>query len=215
MIWVLNIDKCNSTYLNLTDRNSKTDSMKKRRRINLSWFSALAISLAAINFSACERSPLAVDETAPITVLEQSGKNSNFSYPQSCSVTIEYNGKKRCYQGCEMTLLNGSTFQVPNGALVPPTGTPAQAPVKLTMMCEKRASENELLLTFGPCNSQFDPPAKLTLNWKDLNIDVPRLYFVDSDGKYTEQPPDDIDIQGKRLVIYVHHFSRYALAWGR
>jgi hypothetical protein len=114
-----------------------------------------------------------------------------------------------------MSLPNGSMFQLSHGSLTPPPGTPSQQAVTLTMSCERDSAGKELLFTFGPSGSQFNPPAMVTLSWKDLNVEIPKLYYIDRDGNYIEQTPDDISVRGKWLRIYVHHFSRYAIAWGR
>ena len=66
---------------------------------------------------------------------------------------------------------------------------------------------------FGPSGSQFSPAAVIELNWKDLGVDSAKLYYIEENGNYIEQTPDNIDFQGKTMMIQVNHFSRYALAW--
>ena len=72
-------------------------------------------------------------------------------------------------------------------------------------------SESELIYEFGPHGSTFDPPAAIYFHYKGCN---PRLYYIAEDGSYVAQQPDDIDTMHQWLIIRVHHFSRYAVAWG-
>jgi len=37
------------------------------------------------------------------------------------------------------------------------------------------------------------------------------LYLIDENGNYIAQQPDDVDLQGKRMKLYIDHFSRYAI----
>lgn len=100
------------------------------------------------------------------------------------------------------------------GALTPPAGTPYGAPVTITMQVEKDAVNNELLFTFGPSGCAFDPPAEVWLDYADLSLTDVKLYLIDEDENYIEQTPYDIDSQGKRMSLLIHHFSRYAVGWG-
>jgi len=197
--------------------------MKEIRHSIRSFLKAATLALIAISINACnETSPFEAEEEAPITALEKMNALAcprtpavDEGYPQSASMTINYFRARKCYRGGAMSLPNGSMFQLTYGSLTPPAGTSPHAPVTLTMACERDSAGKELLFTFGPSGSQFSPGAKVTLSWKDLNMEIPKLYYVDHKGNYVEQTPDDIDVKGKWLVIHVHHFSRYALAWSR
>jgi hypothetical protein len=49
------------------------------------------------------------------------------------------------------------------------------------------------------------------LDYKDLNIETPQLYYIDENGNYIPQQPDDIDVTNKNMILYIDHFSRYAI----
>lgn len=144
------------------------------------------------------------------------GRSSN-AYPQSASRTFLYqqgrNGFGCAYQGGIMNVPNGSTFHLKEGALTPPPGTPTGANVTLTMLVEKGAGRNELVFSFGPSGCRFNPPAELWLDWTDLGSPHAKLYYITADGKYVEQSPDYVDFQGRRILLRIDHFSRYAVAY--
>ncbi|MCH7480185.1 MAG: hypothetical protein IIC79_02210 [Chloroflexi bacterium] len=83
------------------------------------------------------------------------------------------------------------------------------------MQAEKGQADNELVFAFGPSGCQFNPPAEVWLDYSDLQLRKATLYLIEEDGTYTEQTPYDIDSQGQRMSLLIHHFSRYALAWSR
>ena len=80
-------------------------------------------------------------------------------------------------------------------------------------MAEKNTESNELVFSFGPSGCQFSPAAQVKLSWKDLDIEMPTLYYIDNNGEYIEQQPADISTRGSWMLINIHHFSRYAFAW--
>ena len=96
--------------------------------------------------------------------------------------------------------------------MTPPVGTPNGADVTLTMLVERSEDgNNELIFTFGPHGSQFNPPVEITFNWEDLGSDTAILYYIDDNGNFIQQEPDQIDVQGKRMTLFLDHFSRYAI----
>ena len=42
---------------------------------------------------------------------------------------------------------------------------------------------------------------------------LPQLFYIQDDGAYTEQKPDEVDVVNGWLKLTIHHFSRYAVAW--
>ena len=134
------------------------------------------------------------------------------AYPQFTSDFVKLFKPLNQYQGKWMTLPNGTSFHVGGGALTPPGSIPFGDPVEITIQVDKDTVNNELIFTFGPAGCQFEPYAEITLSWKDLDIDIPALYYIDHDGQYIEQTPEQIDVFGKWMTIYVPHFSRYAIA---
>jgi hypothetical protein len=206
--------------------------MKKIPKGSWSILTALIVTGLVLTFNACsQQSPFDAtqrndnDKVAlgkvnlqTRTAYDYTGQDAVLygdSYPQSNSVVINYFGPRKGYQRGSMNLPNGSKFEISLGALTPPEGTADGDPVTITMTCEKDTVNNGLLFTYGPHGSRFSPPATLTLSWRDLDIEVPKLYYVDEEGNYIEQVPEDMDVVGKWLIISVHHFSRYAVAWAR
>ena len=96
--------------------------------------------------------------------------------------------------------------------MTPPPGTPERARVTLTMLVEKDKDRMELIFTFGPSGCQFSPAGEVWLDWKDLHSEEATLYYIDENGAYIPQTPDHVDKQGRRMKIYIDHFSRYALS---
>jgi hypothetical protein len=133
------------------------------------------------------------------------------NYPQYGSATSEWWTAKDTYKGTSFNIPNGSSLSLSNNALTPPPGTPANEPVTLTMLVEKDEINNQLIFTFGPHGCQFNPPVEVVLFWEDLGIDLANLYYIDDNGNYILQNPDYIDIQNKKMVLYIPHFSRYAI----
>ena len=142
---------------------------------------------------------------------------STANYPQSGSITLSWSMELRGYTGGNIQLeKNGSKFHINEGSFTPPPGTGAHKDVTLNMLVEMN-EKNELIYTFGPSGSRFDHPAKIWLSWSDLgkskSAKVPNFFYIDENGNYVKQQADDIDIKGKHLILYVDHFSRYAVAW--
>ena len=87
-------------------------------------------------------------------------------------------------------------------------------PVTITMTIESDPQNGGYIYSFGPSGCKFDPPAVLYLKYRDLGIDNATLYYVDDQGNYIEHMPDDISLKQKWFKLTIHHFSRYAVAWG-
>lgn len=114
--------------------------------------------------------------------------------------------------GGKVKLPGGSTLRISKGALTPPPGTPFMQDVTITILVEKSADgRNELVFTFGPSGCQFSPAAEVTFDWTDLEGSTVNLYYIDENGNYILQSPDNIDFKNKKMTIFVDHFSRYAI----
>ena len=133
-------------------------------------------------------------------------------YPQKSSVIVVWNKVEGCYESAKMEIVNGSVFKLKEGSLTPPPGTKDRKPVTLTMEMEFDQVKNELIFTFGPHGSQFSPRAEICLYWQELGINKAKLFYIDDDGNYIQQEPDQMDFKSKKMTLYVDHFSRYALA---
>ena len=165
----------------------------------------------ALNFNACtELSPLASvedDVQDSVSLAKQS------SYPQSASFTLLYRNNINGYKSGNVNVLGGSRLHINKGSLTPPPGTPFKQSVTITMLVEKDEVKNELIFTFGPSGCQFSPAAEVTFDWKDLGLEsAPHLYYIDENGNYILQTPDNVDVQGNHITFSVDHFSRYAIA---
>ncbi len=134
------------------------------------------------------------------------------AYPQHIWKTYKYRNQGIGYAGGNMKVNGGSTFHLEDGAIIPPPDIPFGDDVRIDMTVDKDKTTGEMTFTFGPHGCQFDPPAEVWFDWKDLHIDIAKLYYIDDNGNYILQTPDAIDIQGKRMKLYIQHFSRYALA---
>ncbi len=204
--------------------------MKSVRKIFAVVLAGLLIASTSLNFGGCSKD---IAPNAPQIVSESSSHNQSLAkrpvkeermtntfmmmttpYPMTSSVVAYYQKKQKAYLGGYVALPNGSTFWLDNKSLTPPSELDGKN-VTITFTMDKVA-DSEYITSFGPHGSTFDPPAKLYLHWEELGIPVdetPELYYIEDDGSYTAQQPDEIDLQNKFLIIYVHHFSRYAMAW--
>ncbi|MGH1362089.1 MAG: hypothetical protein ACRBF0_00940 [Calditrichia bacterium] len=156
--------------------------------------------------------PDSVEEPAEFNGKPIKGSNERLTYPQSAS--YNYSFHKEGYRGGSFTLPNGTVFELMKNAITPPPSTPWGDDVVITMTADLDTVNNELLFEFGPHGCQFSPAAKVYLNYADLGIEIPTLYYIDDNGNYIEQIPDDIDVTNKLIILTIHHFSRYALSRG-
>ena len=125
-------------------------------------------------------------------------------------MTSRYYKKWDAYQGGKIILSQGSQFELLYGSLKPPAELHGQN-VTLNMAVVQEQTKNELRFEFGPHGSQFDPPATIWFHYAGSN---PKLYYIEDDGSYTEQQPDEVDTQNQWLMLKINHFSRYAVGWG-
>ena len=133
------------------------------------------------------------------------------------SKTFDFDTLENVYNGGVLQIgnKNGSNFHVNGATIIPPANIPWGDPVTITMSMELNAAGNELIFDFGPSGTQFTKPARIKLDYSFLGGDNPQLYYVDKEGNYIEQEPDQINRRKKFLYLYVDHFSRYSVAYGR
>ena len=200
--------------------------------------SKLAILTAAIfvagsmaNFWGCsETSPLQPAAPTPATDVLQKGKPTQATYPQEGSVTLSYvDGSNSVgesvtggdegfkdgeagYTGGTINIANGSKLQISPNSLTPPLALAGQ-PITITMRVEKDEVTNTLFYEFGPSGCQFAPSAEVEFHFSDLqgNTNNVKLFYIDANGDYIEQLPDNVDVRGKKFVLSIDHFSRYAI----
>ncbi len=168
--------------------------------------SLAAGALAALTFSlsACHQA------SAP-TGYGQAATDATLAKRRSTAVdsgvlTARYVRKWEAYKGGKIKLSQGSQFWLRNGSLTPPAELQG-TDVAITMSVHE--SGDTLLFQFGPHGCQFDPPATVRLHYTGAS---PTLYYIEADGAYTEQPPDEVDARNQWLIIHIRHFSRYAVA---
>ena len=142
----------------------------------------------------------------------------SYSMPSvySTTGTVYYQRSQKVYHGLMLYMpANNSTFYFNKGSVSPPETIQKGKDFNLTFSLEKDTVNNELIYTFNPHGCTFDPPAELVLDYAELNTDSPQLFYIEDDGTYTEQTPDHVDTQNKWITIYIDHFSRYAMSYGR
>lgn len=136
-------------------------------------------------------------------------------YTEAASRTLHYHFDSNVYDGGNVVVPGGSIFHLKESALSPPAATETGEDITITMLVERDQTGNALLFTFGPSGCSFDPPAEVWFNWTDLGSSKATLYYINPDGVPVEQAPDEVDLQGQRVKLYIDHFSRYALARSR
>ena len=185
----------------------------------------LAIAAFSFAFFGCEKTELVapVDHTdikEPVPFLGKKNKNrwvdednqSNSQYPLSASSVVKFHAPHNQYRGASVDLEpTQSVLSFDGGALTPPAEIPYGDPVTITFQVDYNPVTNELTFTFGPHGCQFSPAAE---DWSELDTDTPVLYYIDENDNYIEQQPEQINYQGRWMIITVDHFSRYAVAHG-
>ena len=125
------------------------------------------------------------------------------------SMKSRYSRKWDEYNGGKIVLSQGSQFELLYGSLTPPAELQGQD-VTINMSVIGDPANNELRFEFGPHGSTFDPPATVWFHYAGSN---PQLFYINDDGSYTEQKPDEVDTVNGWLMLKIHHFSRYRVAW--
>jgi len=140
-----------------------------------------------------------------------SGSSTN-NIIQTAEVVIRYKKNSNFYGNAILGHPNGSKLTILQNAFIPPADLWGQN-VTISMTVEKDTLNNELIYTFGPHGSQFSIPASLWISWADLGSANANLYYIDDNGNYIPQPYDGINLNDKTFLLYVNHFSRYAVAY--
>jgi len=196
--------------------------MKTFKNILTSLMAVVFIVGLTFSFNACsEQSPFQPSENGVNGTLAKRnnggggdpGGNDPAAYPQFISNTITFNSSQNQYNGGNMQVPGGTSFSLTGGALTPPPDSTVGTDITLTLQAEKKKYKGKdvLLFTFGPHGSAFNPRAEVTFDWNDLGIEMANLYYLDEDGNLVIQAPDQIEIQNKKMTIYLDHFSRYAI----
>lgn len=204
------------------DKTTMEGIMKSLRNTIATVFTALLLSVLMIGCQQDDVSGIAgpsdISESPSGAALGKKNRTisssamTQMTYPQCDSTVIRYHSGWNDYRGGSINLLpSNSVFDLDGRALTPPAGMWGQD-ITITFTVDRDLFTNELIFTFGPHGAQFSPAARVILDYSDLGIDIPTLYYIDENGNYIQQQPADIDVTGKKLTIYVHHFSRYALA---
>jgi len=184
----------------------------------------LAIFLASLAFMGCSQEQMgniagpenATGKAQNTTILQKkptsSTQTTQSMFPLFGSGVAKYVAKKDNYRGASVDLVpTQSVLSFDGGALTPPQDLYGQD-VTVTFQADYDSINQEIVFTFGPHGSQFSPAAEIKLDWSELNTDAPILYYIDESGNYIQQQPAQVDYQGKNMIIFVDHFSRYALA---
>ena len=185
------------------------------RTIRTFVYPLIAAALMAGNFTACtQESPLEARTTlATLNKRLRIATEDNLtSTAEKGSMTSRYSKKWDAYQGGKIILSQGSQFELLYGSLTPPSDLHGQN-VTISMTVVQDPLTGELLFEFGPSGCQFEPAATVWFHYTGSS--VPNLYYIDENGNYVEQPADEINMQNQWLMLKIHHFSRYALAWSR
>lgn len=178
-------------------------------------FPLLAAAFMTGNFTACtQESPLeAGSATATLSKARLKTTEDNLTgTTEQGSMSARYYKKWDAYQGGKIILSQGSQFEFLYGSLTPPPELYGQN-VTITMTVVQEAVTGELLFEFGPSGCQFEPAATVWFHY--VGSTAPNLYYIDENGNYVEQPADEVDTKNQWLMLKIHHFSRYALAWSR
>ena len=183
--------------------------MKTIKKITKFLTTAALLTGLAINFNACtEQSPFEVQFNQDGSLTKRSTTQTIDNVEQG-SMTSRYYKKWDEYQGGKINLSQGSQFELLYGSLTPPPELYGED-VTLAMTVVQDEADNELLVEFGPHGSTFEPAATVWFHYPGSN---PKLYYVEDDGTYTEQNPDEVDLVNGWVMLKINHFSRYAVAW--
>jgi hypothetical protein len=200
--------------------------MKTIKKTVFSILAGITTCIMVLSFNACnEQSPLTPKDISveggklskrptlrtSTAVVETDNSLTATTTTEKGSLTPRYFRKWDEYNGGKILLSQGSQFELLYGSLTPPSDLQGKE-VTITMTCIQDNANGELLFEFGPHGSTFEPAATIWFHYPGTN---PRLYYIEDDGSYTEQQPDDVDTVNQWLMLKIHHFSRYAMAWSR
>jgi hypothetical protein len=185
--------------------------MRRAIRFPVTGVMALALAFSA---GGCLEQSLLGPESVEVEEVDFS-LLADGDYSETAARTLHYQFDSSVYDGGNVAVQGGTIFHLKEGALTPPAATEPGEDITITMLVERDKTGNALLFTFGPSGCSFDPPAEMWFDWNDLGSPKATLYYINPDGVPVEQAPDEVDLQGKRVKLYIDHFSRYALARSR
>ena len=176
-----------------------------------------------------ERLNLVEDEV--IKILDKD-KNFQVSYPLFGEICLYWNADSGYYEEGTIYQQDGTKFRVKRATVVPPSElfddftsgnisnelkqiNELKKPVKITMRIDKDEQNNELIYTFGPHGTKFTKPARIAFDYSSLGTETAQLFYIEDDGSYKEQAYDSIDIKNRKIYLYINHFSRYAMSYGK
>ena len=168
-------------------------------------------------------------EDEVIKIVDRKYDDSDSCYPLFGEVDLYWNADSGWYNGGVIIMEDRTMFHVKKDALIPPRSLidyefnydlnreelPVFKPVNITMRIDNDEIKNELIYTFTPHGAIFKKSARIIFSYETLGCDVANLYYIEADGSYKEQPYDHIDLLGKKIYLYVNHFSRYAMSYGK
>lgn len=170
-------------------------------------FGFLAAALVIISACSQDTEILSYDNNDKI---DEEIENKSKELTGSC--IVQYNKETGLYSSAAINIPNGSFIRIPSKSLVPPSELKG-TDVEIAMEVDVNFCNKEILFTFGPHGCEFTSPAELCLSWKDLGIQKANLYYLDDENKRIEHLPDQVDDSKKRMILYINHFSRYAVAY--
>lgn len=194
--------------------------MKRVEKLKFLSSSIILIGLTFLLINGCEKN-MPFEETQsvisdPYVDLNAESHNpvASVTYPLSGSVQLNYDLSVKGYEGGMIKLADGSKFRIKEASLTSPAGFDQES-VNIEMQVDKDLSTGELIYTFGPSGCSFSPSALVVFDYTALNTNNPVLYYIQEDGDYIQQSPNYIDVKNKKIWLYIDHFSRYAVAYGR
>ena len=187
-------------------------------RLNNTIVKMAVIGLSAgvlLVFMGCSgESPLQPEDTQEAVTSSGAAKHDDdSSYPQFGTYTFYYWKPKDAYRGGTLVCPNGTLLDLTACSLNPPPEIPWGQDVTIAATIDRDDIKNELIFEFGPEGCKFSPSAKVFLDYGDLGSGIPTFFYIDDNGNYIEQEPDDIDLTNKKVILYIDHFSRYAVAF--
>lgn len=168
---------------------------------------SMVIIFAFVTWSCSEQTPLQPENTAFDFSLAKKGDG----WQRSGLRSFDYTSKSQGYEGGAFFVADAATFHVEAGAIVPPKNIDNAETIAISMLVKKQPDRKRTHFVFGPHGCRFDPPAEVTLAWpyrESVNL---KLYYIDDNGNYLEQAPEDIDINDDHITLKIHHFSEYVV----
>lgn len=149
----------------------------------------------------------------------ESSEQSRTGYPQETSLTLNYSRQTKSYDGGTIETPDGTRMQWEAGSFIPPAGLLPAQELKVSMRIDVLTGCKALLYTFGPTGEKLVHPAKMWLNWNNLDpvseftepCEV-KLYYLDKNNFLLEQKPEFIDYTGKKMFAKIEYAARYVLA---